>query len=99
MARNSALVREAARMLATRWRTEMTGSSEWFAAMATVRLPLGEGASGARANQLMRELAERHRIGTAVVALEGALWVRIAAQAYNELADYERLAALFTPAS
>ena len=99
MARNSALVREAAQMLAARWRTGMTGPSDWFAAMATVRLPLGGEASGARANQLMRELAERHKIGAAVVVLEGALWVRIAAQAYNELTEYERLAALFTPAS
>ena len=99
MARNSALVREAAQMLAARWRTEMTGPSDWFAAMATVRLPLGGEAAGARANQLMRELAERHKIGAAVVVLENALWVRIAAQAYNELTEYERLAALFAPAS
>ena len=97
MARNSALVREAARMLAERWRTRLTGPSDAFAAMATVRLPLTGEASGARANALMRELAERHRIGAAVVVLEGALWVRVAAQAYNEIADYERLAALFAP--
>lgn len=97
MARNSALVREAARMLAERWRTRLTGPSDAFAAMATVRLPLTGEASGARANALMRELAERHRIGAAVVVLEGALWVRVAAQAYNEIADYERLATLFAP--
>jgi len=99
MARNSALVREAAAMLAERWRTEMTGPPDAFAAMATVRLPLGGEASGARASELMRELAERHKIGAAVVVLEGALWVRVAAQAYNEIAEYERLAALFAPAS
>jgi len=99
MARNSALVREAAATLAERWRTEMTGPPDGFAAMATVRLPLGGEASSARANQLMRQLAERHKIGAAVVVLEGALWVRVAAQAYNEIAEYERLAALFAPAS
>ena len=86
-------------MLAAQWRTELTGPSDHFAAMATVRLPLGGEATGARANALMRELAERHKIGAAVVVLEGALWVRIAAQAYNEIAEYERLAALFAAAS
>jgi isopenicillin-N epimerase len=99
MARNCALVREAAQLLAARWRTEMTGPSDCFAAMATVRLPLSGEATGARANHLMRELAERHKIGVAVVVLGGALWVRVAAQAYNELTEYERLAALFVPAS
>ena len=71
MARNRALVSEAASMLAARWRTGLTGPSDAFAAMATVRLPLGGDANGARANALMRELAERHRIGAAVVVLEG----------------------------
>ena len=99
MARNSALVREAADMLVLRWRTGLTGPREAFAAMAAVRLPLGGEATPARANALMRELAERHKISAAVIMLEGALWVRIAAQAYNEIADYERLAALFAPAS
>jgi isopenicillin-N epimerase len=99
MARNRALVSEAASMLAARWRTGLAGPSDAFAAMATVRLPLGGEANGARANALMRELAERHRISAAVVMLEGALWARVAAQAYNEIADYERLAALFAPES
>ena len=99
MARNRALVGEAASMLVRRWRTGMTGPLDAFAAMATVRLPLGGEATSARANTLMRELAERYRISAAVVALEGALWVRVAAQAYNESADYERLAALFAPPS
>jgi isopenicillin-N epimerase len=99
MARNNALVREVANMLAARWHTGLAGPSDAFAAMATVRLPPGGEASGTRANALMRELAERHQIGAAVVVLEGALWVRVAAQAYNEIADYERLAAIFAPAS
>jgi isopenicillin-N epimerase len=95
MARNVALAREAGAMLARRWGTELTGPSENFAAMATVRLPLTGTVDGARAGALMRELSERHRIAAAVVALGDALWVRIAAQAYNESSEYERLAALF----
>ncbi len=42
---------------------------------------------------MVRWLAETHRIEAAVSAESGALWLRIAAQAYNERADYERLAA------
>jgi isopenicillin-N epimerase len=99
MTRNIALARDAGKLLAARWRTELTGPSDGFAAMVTVRLPLTGEATGARATALMRELAEKHRIGAAFVVLENALWVRVAAQAYNEMADYERLAALFTPAS
>lgn len=95
---NIALVRAAATLLSQHWRTETTGPLTSFAAMATVRLPLGGEASGARANQLMRELSERHGIVAAVVVLENALWVRVAAQAYNDIADYERLAAFFGPA-
>jgi hypothetical protein len=30
-----------------------------------------------------------------VIAQVGPLWARVSAQAYNELADYERLAAVF----
>ncbi|HEY3919371.1 MAG TPA: aminotransferase class V-fold PLP-dependent enzyme [Stellaceae bacterium] len=97
MARNTALAREAATLLMQRWRTELTGPLASCAAMATVRLPLAGDTGAARANALMRELSERHGIAAAVFALEGALWVRVAAQAYNERADYERLAALFAP--
>lgn len=95
MARNAALAREAATLLTQRWRTEATGPLDSFPAMATVRLPLSGEASASAANALMRELSERHGIAAAVVALEGALWVRIAAQAYNAIGEYERLAALF----
>ena len=42
----------------------------------------------------MRWLAEAHRIEAVVSADSGALWIRIAAQAYNQPADYERLASV-----
>lgn len=99
MTRNVALARDAALRLARAWGTELAGPSTSFAAMAAIRLPVAETADAARAAALMRALSERHRIAAAVFALAGALWVRIAAQAYNESADYERLAAAFEPAS
>ena len=60
--------------------------------MATVRLPLAD-ATPAQA------LALRQRLLAAgtdapVHALEGALWLRLSAYAYNEPEDYARLAEL-----
>jgi isopenicillin-N epimerase len=97
MTRNIALAREAGTMLAERWKTELTGPIDSCAAMAAVRLPLSGAVTAARASAVMRDLSERHQIEAAVVMLAGALWVRVAAQAYNEIADYERLAGLFSP--
>src|SRR5690349_7025119 len=89
MARNRRLALEAARLLAARWGTALGGPEDCFAAMATVRLPLAETTQEA-AVALQRRLAAEHRIEAAIVAQAGALWVRVAAQAYNRLADYER---------
>ena len=95
MTRNQTLVREAAAELARDWGTDLIAPMANFAAMAVVRLPLAGDTTPARASALMRELAERHNIAAAVVSLADALWLRIAAQAYNEPADYRRLAPLF----
>ncbi len=95
MVRNTALARSAARSLAETWRTGLGGPETSFAAMATVRLPLGGEASTERAVALRQRLADEHRIEAAVNADSGALWLRLAAQAYNEPADYQRLAALW----
>ncbi len=91
MARNTALAREAADFLTARWGTEASGPASSFAAMVTIRLPLGGVVTEERSFALRRWLSDEHRIEAAVVADSGALWVRIAAQAYNELADYQRL--------
>ena len=93
MERNRDLVREMAAMLARRWGTGLAAPAEMFAAMAVVRLP----ESPRDALELTQELRDRHRIEAPVHRIDGALWVRIAAQAYNERADYERLAAAFIP--
>ena len=88
MERNRALAREMAAMLARRWGTGLAAPPEMFAAMAVVRLP-----DSARDPLAITEwLRETHRIEAPVWRIDGSLWVRIAAQAYNEPADYERLA-------
>jgi isopenicillin-N epimerase len=95
MARNAALARQAARRLAERWRTALGGPEESFAAMVTVRLPLDGTATAERTREIQQRLSDEHRIEVAIMAQAGALWARIAAQAYNEPADYERLAVLW----
>jgi isopenicillin-N epimerase len=94
MARNAALAAAASHLLAQAWQTEPAGPPQMFAAMASVRLPAQGAASPARAQQIAAWLAEAHHIEAAVFAESGALWLRVAAQAYNERAEYERLAAI-----
>jgi isopenicillin-N epimerase len=93
MERNRRLVWEAAALLAKRLGTEVGSPFEMTGSMAMVRLP----------TELKPELAESNRIRQAlrntgadspVHPLPGALWLRLSAYAYNELADYERLAEL-----
>jgi isopenicillin-N epimerase len=94
-ARNEALARAAGRLLLDAWGTAIGGPEACFAAMVTVRLPLAGPGTDERAWELYRRLSDEHGIEVAVMAFADALWVRIAAQAYNERADYERLAAVF----
>ena len=42
-----------------------------------------------------RALRRDHRIDAAVTAFKGSLWVRLSAQVYNEIGEYERLADAF----
>jgi hypothetical protein len=61
--------------------------------MASVRLP---GVKGDRiaAHRLALRLREEHGITVGVMVIDSGLWVRVSAQIYNELGDYQRLAAL-----
>lgn len=86
-ARNATLAFEAARLLAARLGTETGGGNAVSGAMGLVRLP----GDGARAMEL-REALLAHGTDTPVSNLSGAPWLRISAQAYNDIADFERLA-------
>jgi hypothetical protein len=59
--------------------------------MATVRLPLGGKITLERALSVRASLLKEHRIDVIIVAFSGSLWVRISAQAYNTLSDYQLL--------
>lgn len=94
-ARNAALAAEAAALLASRLHTETGASPDMAGAMGLVRLPLRGPVSAARA------LAFRQRLLDAgtdapVSTLGDAAWLRLSAQAYNEISDYEKLSSVVT---
>jgi isopenicillin-N epimerase len=93
MERNRALAAEAAALLSHAWRTEAAGSPDQRNAMASVRVPGSERFATEEAARLLHDrLLRRHRIQVPVFPFAGALWLRISAQAYNELGEYSRLA-------
>jgi isopenicillin-N epimerase len=87
--RNRRLAAQGAELIARRLNTGLGTSGPVAGAMATIRLPV-EDASPAHALAIRRRLLAA---GTdaPVHALDGALWLRLSAFAYNELDDYARL--------
>ena len=90
-ARNATLAAEAAALLAGRLNTAVGASGAFAGAMGMVRLPLSGPATPERGRAIRERLLDA-RTDAPVFALEGALWLRLSAAAYNERADYERLA-------
>jgi isopenicillin-N epimerase len=89
-ARNRTLAAEGAALVARRLNTRTGATTTLSASMATVRLPVDD-CTPAHA------LAVRARLLAAgtdspVHALDGGLWLRVSAFAYNDIGDYERLA-------
>ncbi|HZF36173.1 MAG TPA: aminotransferase class V-fold PLP-dependent enzyme [Candidatus Angelobacter sp.] len=92
-ARNHALAVAAGEMLAKRWGT-MTGAPAAMAgAMAVVRLPGRSPATLPAAQAVHDRLWQKYHIEVPVMSIGQALWVRVSAQIYNDLEDYEKLAA------
>jgi isopenicillin-N epimerase len=91
MARNVALAADATTLLAARLNAERGAGPELSAAMGLVRLPLGGPATTERAQTLRQRFLD-HETDAPLHAQAGGIWLRLSAQAYNELADYEKLA-------
>ncbi len=88
-ARNVALAAQAAQHLAQRLNTQVGTTGAVAGAMATIRLPVDDPTQA-------HALAIRQRLMAAgtdapVHALDGALWLRLSAFAYNQPDDYARL--------
>jgi isopenicillin-N epimerase len=93
-AHNAALAREAGALLVKAWDSESAAAPEFCASMVSVRLAGDVGGDRNAARRLAAELSERHGITVGVMVLNGGLWIRVSAQIYNEIGDYERLAAI-----
>jgi len=94
-ARNARLAAEAAALLAGRLGTETGEGNRATHAMALVRLELAGPVGQSRALDLRERLLDL-RCDAPINELGGAAWLRISAQAYNELNDFERLADLLS---
>lgn len=91
--RNAALAREASRMLAAQWGTEIGALPAMAGSMGLVRLPWHGTATPADA-AAMRDRLFAAGTDAPVNMLGGGLWLRISAQAYNGMEDYARLAGI-----
>jgi isopenicillin-N epimerase len=88
---NHRLAWEGAHALAARWGTSFLVPEEMVGPMATVPLPPALGSTAEDAARLRDQLLFEDSIEVHVHARLGRLWVRIAAQVYNEMADIDRL--------
>jgi isopenicillin-N epimerase len=91
-ARNRALARDAAGLVARRLGTETAAGPEFHAAMTLVRAPIQGPATPERAFALRSRLLDEFRTDVPLHPIGGAFWFRLSAQAYNELDDFARLA-------
>lgn len=91
--RNKALAAQGARLLADHIGTETGAGPTFTAAMGLVRLPTPAPATTEWAQRLRQKLLDA-RCDAPVHALDGGIWLRISAFAYNELSDFEALAEL-----
>lgn len=92
-ARNRQLAADAATLLADALKTEVGAMPEMAGSMGLVRLPVGHEPTRSAAVRV-RHALQAAGTDAPVHPLAGALWLRLSAYAYNEIADYERLAAL-----
>jgi isopenicillin-N epimerase len=90
-ARNHALARDGADLVARRLGTGKPVTDEMAGAMRLVQLPAELSDADARA--LERRLLHDHQIVVPVTYHDGWRWLRLSAQLYNTISDYERLAA------
>jgi isopenicillin-N epimerase len=93
---NHDLAWQAAQLLCHAWGTENGIDERCTGTMATVPLPPELGSSPADAAGLRDALLDEDRIEVQLHAWGGRLWVRVSAQIYNEISDFERLAAAVT---
>ncbi len=93
-AHNDALANAAGEMLAEAWRTPRAALPPHCGSMAAVKWPGPGAANRTDARALAKRLTEEHGLTLGVMVTADALWIRVSAQIYNELHEYERVAAV-----
>ncbi len=83
---------QAAALLCEHWQVRLPAPAERFAAMVSVPWPWPEEATAENAKFWHDRLWNEHQVEVPVLPINGQLWLRISAQIYNELSDYEALA-------
>lgn len=85
---NHLLVRQARSLLAQAWGVDLPVPDQMLAMMATLPLP-----SCNYSDRVLHDLLwQDYQIEVPIIAWGDRLWLRISAQIYNQVADYERLA-------
>jgi isopenicillin-N epimerase len=89
---NHDLAWSASRMLCERFGTNITVPESMIGTMATLPLPAKAGLTEADSRVLRDRLLFEDNIEAQIHSWYGKIWVRISAQVYNEMADYEAFA-------
>jgi isopenicillin-N epimerase len=94
---NRALALAAGQKIAQRWGEPMNASPELLGAMVGVRLPERWQKVGPPTRDVARALTvavgKRDGIMLNIMPFGGALWCRVSAQLYNDIADYDGVVA------
>jgi isopenicillin-N epimerase len=88
---NHDLAWDAAQALCGLWGTRLEVGRDSVGTMITVPLPLEHGTTGVDAARLRDALLYEDSIEVQMHAWGGRLWIRLSAQIYNEISDFERL--------
>jgi isopenicillin-N epimerase len=89
---NHALADRAAARLAEAWGVERPAPTAMLGSMATLPVPLPGEATFEAARALVRRLRDENGIEVFVQPFDRRLWLRVSAQVYNHIEEYDRLA-------
>ncbi len=88
---NHQLAYGTAQAFTERWGTGLAAPESMYGSMVTIPLPDRYGERPAAAQHLKDALLYDEHIETQIHAFKGRVWVRLAAQVYNDASDFDRL--------
>ena len=91
---NHSLVRQARDLLCAEWDVHPITPDDGLCTLVAVPLPSRLGLTPQDVPAFRNTLLDTHNIEVHVASSKGQIWVRIAAQIYNDLTDVERLASV-----